>query len=826
MKIILKYILTNIKERKVRTAVMLLSVILSTVLLFVSFSIGLSYESAQRKMARGMAGTATIAVQGTGSNKLISLEDIPDLHSIKSKVGILKSSAVYHEDGYYESFDIIAADLPQLNKINKPRLVNGNNITDFSGDKIILPDRFTSKYKIKKGDLITLQIYSKPYTFEVANIAAYDTVFLRHTRGVNALIPKDTLSKILNKESGYTKILIEPKNDITTENLINELSEKISTKEYKVSNTVNETQIIADARQKTMPFFLISFFALTMSIFIIYSSYKVITLERLPIIGTFRSIGANKKTVTNILLFESILYGSVGGLLGIPIGIVILNFMLHGLGNSLEQGISIPTVISPIVIISSFLVAIIVSLLSSYIPIKKTSKLSIKDVVLGTVEEKNISNRTIFCIGFIVLFLSILLPRITTENTLYLAGGFSLLGLIVSTIILIPIFTDTMSTIFEFIYEKILGNEGKLAARNMKNNKNITQNITLLFISISAVISISVVGSFVKTYIGDVFRDAKLQGFADGDMNQEFIENVKHMDGIKKVLPIYVMNNEISCDSIKFSRVEATDNIKSYSSMFAINYTNSHMKEVAIKSFEKERSIILNEDTLKKTSFSVGDKIIVSDGDKEVFYTIVGSFKSRANDVEAVIPSRYAVSDFDKTTYGFLAYTAVNPDVIMIQIRDLFGDTYNWSRTVEEFNNDSLNTINSFLSPMNNMTYFILLLATVGIINNLLINYIQKRRSIAMYKSVGQSDKQNIKMTLIEGFTSGLFGAVIGVLISILEIQTIFIVAGPKISMTPDLDFKTFIFVGMLGITVTLIGSVVPIIKGKKMKLVEEIKFE
>ncbi|WP_413927276.1 hypothetical protein [Clostridioides sp. ZZV14-6153] len=130
MKIILKYILTNIKEGKIRTAVMLLSIILSTVLLFVSFSIGLSYESAQRKMARGMAGTATIAVQSTDSNKLTSLEDIPDLSSIKSKVGILESSAVYHEDGYYESFNIIAENLPQLNKINKPLLVNGNNMAD------------------------------------------------------------------------------------------------------------------------------------------------------------------------------------------------------------------------------------------------------------------------------------------------------------------------------------------------------------------------------------------------------------------------------------------------------------------------------------------------------------------------------------------------------------------------------------------------------------------------------------------------------------------------------------------------------------------------
>lgn len=825
MKIILKYIFTNIKERKIRTAVVLLSIVLSTVLLFVSFSIGLSYESAQRKMAKGMSGTATISVQSKNPDILTNLEDIPDLNAIKSKVGVLESSAIYNKGGYYEEFSLIAADLIQLNKINKPRLENGNSITDFSGDKIILPNRFTSKYKIKKGDSITLQIYGKSYTFQVSDIASYDTVFLRHTRGVNALLPKETLSKIINKGSGYTRVLIESEEEMT-ENLVNKLSEELSTEKYMVSNTINETKIISDARQKTMPFFLISFFALTLSIFIIYSSYKVITLERLPFIGTFRSIGANEKTVTRILMLESILYGSIGGLIAIPIGIVVLNLMLHGLGNSLEQGISIPTVISPIGVIISVIVAIIVSSFSAYIPVKKASHLPIKNIVLGTVEEKNVSNRSILFIGSIMFILSVLLPRISPENTLYLAGGFSLLGLIVATIVLIPLITDIMSIVFEFVYKNILGNEGKLAARNMKNNKNIIQNITLLFISISAVIAISVVGNFVKTYITDVFRDAELQGFADGKMNEEFIEDVRHMDGIKNILPLYVMNNEISGNGVTLSRLEGTDNIKLYNSMFGINYTNFEIKKQVIEAFNDKRSVILNEDTLKKVGLSIGDTITLSNDKYDFSYKIVGSFKSRANDVEAVIPSHYAVNDFDKTNYGFLVYTAVNPDAVMIQIRDLFGDTYNWSRTVEEFNNDSLNTISSFLSPMNKMTYFIFLLATVGIINNLLINYIQKRRSIAMYKSIGLSNKQNIKVTLIEGFTSGLLGAVIGIVISILEIQTIFIVAGPKISMKPDLDFKTFIIVGLLGIIVTLIGSIVPIIKGKKMKLIEEIKFE
>lgn len=167
MKIILKYIFTNIKERKIRTAVMLLSIVLSTVLLFVSFSIGLSYESAQRKMAKGMYGTATISVQSKNPDVLTNLEDIPDLNAIKSKVGVLESSAIYNKGGYYEEFSLISADLSQLNKINKPRLENGDSITDFSGDKIILPNRFTSKYKIKKVILLLYRFMESLILFKL-----------------------------------------------------------------------------------------------------------------------------------------------------------------------------------------------------------------------------------------------------------------------------------------------------------------------------------------------------------------------------------------------------------------------------------------------------------------------------------------------------------------------------------------------------------------------------------------------------------------------------------------------------------------------------------
>lgn len=560
MKIIWKYIFTNVKERKMRTAVMLLSILLSTTLLFVSFSIGASYESAQRKMARGMAGSATLSI--TAAEGTIRADILPNSASIRASVGILEGSALYHENGYYETVDLIAADLTGLNEINPPRLVNGGEITEFTGNQVILPDRFTSKYGIEQGDTITLRIGGQPVSLEVAEIAAYDTVFLRHTRGATALLPVVTLSGLLGQTNGYTKILVEPADGVSTSALKNELTAALPDSQYRVSEVVNEAQIAADARQKSMPFFLISFFSLTMSVFIIYSSYKVITLDRLPVIGTFRSIGATQEAVTRILLLESALYGVMGGAAGIPVGALVLKLILQGMGQSLSQGIEIPVVISPFSMISSFAVALGVSLLSAWLPVKRASRLPVKDVVLGSVEEKHIPRRFIVGAGVLLFSVSLVLPKLASGNMLYLAGGFSLLGLIAAAILIVPLLTNLLSMGLERLYGIFLGNEGRLAARNMRDNKNIAQNITLLFISISAVIAITVVGDFVTTYVSDVFNGAELQGFADGHMEPEFVEQVRGMDGIEKILPIYVYQNQIQANGIILSRLEATDNLE------------------------------------------------------------------------------------------------------------------------------------------------------------------------------------------------------------------------------------------------------------------------
>ena len=821
MKILLKYLLQNAAERKMQTAVMLLSILLSTTLLFVSFSISASYESAQQKMARGLYGSATISI--TSEDGILDPDEMPTLSSVGAMAGIGKGSALYHENGYYETIDLLAADLAQLDQINPPRLLGRGEISNFTGNQVILPDRFTSKFGFQQDDMITLQIEGQPVSFQVAAIAAYDTVFLRHTRGATALLPLSTWAELLGQPEGYQEILVKPAEGVTTAALQNALAAALP-ESYHVSEAVKEGQIAADARQKTMPFFLVSFFSLTMSVFLINSSYKVITLDRLPIIGTFRSIGATQKAVTRVLLLESVLYGVIGGLAGIFAGGLALRLILRGLGQSLSMGIEIPVVISPRGIVVSFTVALLASLLSAWLPVHRASRLTVNDVVLGVVEEPPPPRRWTVGAGALLLILSVFLPRAASGNLLYLAGGCSLLGLIAAAILLIPPLVNLLSWVLERLYGLILGNEGRLAARNMRDNKYITQNITLLFISISALIAISVVSEFVTTYVSDVFDGAELEGFADGYMEQDFVDQVKAMEGVEKVLPLHVMEQQVQAGDVPIPRLEATDNLAWYSAMLALHFTQDNQFEQAISAFATDRSVLLSKRFMERLDIAPGDTLLLSSQAGQYAYEVVGSFQSRATDVDAVIPSSYAVSDFGASAYDFLAYTAADPEAIMVQIRSLFGSVDNWSRTVEEFNADAHATVSAFLQPMGSMTYFILLLAMVGVTNNLLINYMQKRRAIAMYQSVGLSRRQQLKMTLLEGGTSGLIGGIMAMVISYLEIQTIFLVAGPKIAMAPKLTAAAFLTAAAMGLVVTMLGSIVPIMKTRNMNLVAEIK--
>ncbi len=76
-----------------------------------------------------------------------------------------------------------------------------------------------------------------------------------------------------------------------------ETIEKIKTvyKDEYVGEMISKSEIKSQVDPIRIPFMFMLILVVLISVFIIYTSFKVITLERLPMLGTFRSIGQPRK---------------------------------------------------------------------------------------------------------------------------------------------------------------------------------------------------------------------------------------------------------------------------------------------------------------------------------------------------------------------------------------------------------------------------------------------------------------------------------------------------------------------------------------------------
>jgi putative ABC transport system permease protein len=830
LKIIFKFILQNLREKKLRTSLILLSIILSTALFFASLAVGESFKVAIVKQLKGYGGKATVIVSAVpkedGETGYIKESIIPQKESIKNMLGIIEIPAIFKMKDDAKNFTIIGMDLKKFNEFNKLNLVKEKGFDDFTGDKIIISDKFSKKYKKGLGDIVALQIRGNSKSYTIVAIGANDSLFLGEMDKFMAIVPKETAETLLNIKDEYTQILLETAKKTKLKPFINELSKDLS-KEYKVTQLIDEAQMAKQTQSISIPFMLITILVLIMSIFIIYSSFKVITLERLPYLGTFRSVGATEKLVKRILVLESAIFGVIGGAIGVPLGFGILKLMLNKLSTIMPEGMDIGISASTSSIIFALLLAVIVSMFSAYIPARRVSKLPVKDIVLGNVEPKATSKKLKLILGINLLALSMLLPYIVPQKFANIVGGVSIFMLVISTVLVIPLLTVLIVKLLEVLYGVIFGNEGRLALKNIKWNKNINQNITLLVISISSFLLVMMISMTIKSYMSNVYGDAKIDGYTFGqNLSDEFIEKIRKIEAVDKVVPSYFISSiKVEGKEEAISMAEGVVNINDANEICAVKYESNKNKEEMITEFDKGRNILVTDAVLNKLEVKIGDiiKLKTEDGIKD--YKIIGKIKIGISR-NALIPGKYFKEDFKAKGYTMAYINSSKIETVVKEVKLLYNGKDNGTSSLQEEKEDNEKLFGVLFGILNGFNYILLLIGIVGVINNLIINFIQRKRTIAMYKSVGLSKNQLIKMTLIEAFTTGVIGGAIGIVVTYLEVKVIFKILQNFIDMKPDYSLSIFIIAAGMGILITLLGSVVPLVKSSKLQVIEAIKYE
>ena len=119
------------------------------------------------------------------------------------------------------------------------------------------------------------------------------------------------------------------------------------------------------------------------------------------------------------------------------------------------------------------------------------------------------------------------------------------------------------------------------------------------------------------------------------------------------------------------------------------------------------------------------------------------------------------------------------------------------------------------------------ILSFIGIINNQVISFIQRRKELAVLNSTCMSKGQLKKMLFFETVLANVIAAAIAIVASLLSTDMIDnFMKGMSMYVQVDYNFKTaFIFTGVV-IALLVFTLISPLRRLKKMNVVNEIKYE
>jgi len=806
---------------------------LSTALLFSTLSISKTTEKMYLNQMLKYSGTSEVIVQPNTQNFntpfFAPLDDTHLDEMIDYSVNATRTLAIYEGSNLEnKTVSLLGLEYNSLELIYNPSFVSSSD-ESFTGQKIIIGQGDAETYNLNIGDNFSLYINGQEYDFLIYGITKNEGFFQYSENSFNAVVPINTIATIYGYDGLINSIYYKTTEDTKVSTLIDELFVLYS--EYTVRSTISSQQVNANMSQLTTSFSLMLVLVIFISIFIINTSFKVITVERLPVIGTFRSIGATKAKTNTILFGESLIFGIIGGSLGILLGFGIITVMMNNISNIVvlsDSSLSSQMVYTASDIIISVFSAIIISVIGSLAPIMKTSKISVKDILLKNVNKlKKKSNKKTIT-GFVLITLTLLIIKYYPIFPSIFVGAILLIFLVFGIIMVIPFITKIFVYFFARINRVLFGNIGILSAKNIQSSKNIINNITLLVIGLGSLLMINTVSSSVMNEIGNVFGTADFElVFTHTKTDDDVVNRLSNIDGVESVYPYYQATNvryiEGSNTINNIYGVEADKYFDYWRSDFIGN------EEEIKAALDDGRNIIPTQALKNSLGLEVGDYMTLSLLGKDVEYKVIGFVSTLINNGQiAYVSSNYLKADMNLVNYSeIVIQTNKDEEIVINNISEEFDKDIYGIESMKKMQEINRSDNGAFFDLLNGFSIITMIIGSFGVFNNFLVSYLNRKRNLALYRSVGMSKKQTFKMLLIETFDTGLIGGITAILASFLLINLAeFILEAMNLPIKMNIDWKTFVIAFVSSIAISVIAGLSPIIKSSKINLVKEIKYE
>lgn len=812
--LIVKHILRSIRSNGVRSLLIICSIMISAMVILLNFTTNRDVVQQYQQIQKSVYQNYDILVSG---KSLYFDADLPiyPKDDVENKAELtyfaIENSK---EEGTY--FKLMGSDISALCDAG---LVVLDGMAD--ENSVILGRSMAERYKIAVGDFITWNAPDGTHEITVTAIADDEGILKSDSTFPIILLDRGQLCELTGVPEGQiSAILLDVKENADVSALVKQI--KADNADFLAVDLSNSQQVQSSLSTIKMILLVILLVVILLNIYIVTSNSKVLLEKRLYTLGIFRSVGATQGKVIDILLLENLIYGVIGSVLGVALGLLLRRPLVSAFtGNAAAKTTFGTEMISYIVFTVVFAIAL--QLLSTLGQIIRQSGKSIRSILFDKTDAAlQVSVGKSIC-GAVLAVLSVVLHLVNHTYSLPLSA-LACICTVLATILLIPLLLKLLSKLLSEGAGKIFGYPVGMGMRNLGYSKPACSNVTLIAVALMIVLSVFM----LSNSLGEVLRgatsefdcDVRITGLTETAERYTFLEGNEY---VAKYEPCYYFADMIELNGTKMSFTVAGMNKE----MLGI-YENGGR---AIAELEENEALI-DEYYALRLGISQGDTIQVSCDnylEKELSLKVVGYVESAnfstSRNVLVMSTEEYKDKVTDVPSVLNVTVTGTDAETAKESIRRDFAQYDVVVQTVKEYIDMQTESTNGLINMVWLILLLSILLALVGIVNNTVLGFMQRKREYAMLMSTSMSGAQIRGMTFSEIVFSVFFGCVFAFGVTAwLDVVLSDLLYSIGICVMVHVDAGRMLLVSAVTFLALLLTGIVPAVSLKKMTLVDEIK--
>ncbi len=535
-----------------------------------------------------------------------------------------------------------------------------------------------------------------------------------------------------------------------------------------------------------------SFIALMVGIYIIFNSFTISVNQRWKEIGVLRAVGVERHNITLMFLGEALLMGAAGSVIGIAGGYYLAGAAGKLMGTAVASVyglVSTPeaAVFRPSFALGSFVAGLVASLAGAWFPARAAAGLD-PALALHNIETRRreaVLGWKRIAIGLLLLAVSLSLIRWSPQRVgmtfQFLYAALMLLGLAV----LLPKMVQWSARALRPLMDWAGGSEGALAVDAMiQSPRRSSATVGALMIGLMFVFS---TGAFIQSY--ERVIDRWMSRMLSADLfvaTSQFLRSPTYHFSEDLTRQISRISGVMRAENVRFT-VIPYENDSAALVAYEMNYflkrpgyaVDEGDEKIVREKMPKGEGVLISRNFGARFGAKLGDLLHLETPTGPLNVPILGIADDYRSDKGTIFMDRELYKKYWKDDavdfIDIMVQPGTDPSTVKREIERVTSTSeHAFVYTNAEFRGWVFGLVNQFFLFNYIQLVVAILVATLGIVNTLVISVSERGREIGIIRAIGGMRSQIRKMVLLEAVAISLVGLLTGAIAAVFN--TYFIV--------------------------------------------------